>query len=164
MRFHLVCIGRLKAGRERELACHYLDRARNLGRSLGLNAVDMHELEESKARRPQDRKKEEAKALRTLMAGLGVSSGCFIACDEAGENMTSPQFAERFRRLRDAGANDVALLIGGPDGFDADFRSEAAFSLAFGNLTWPHQLARIMAAEQIYRVLTVLAGHPYHRV
>jgi 23S rRNA (pseudouridine1915-N3)-methyltransferase len=163
MRFHLVCVGRLKAGPERDLAYHYLTRASGLGRSLGVSAVDMREIEESKARRPQDRKKDEAKALRALLIDLGAAPGGFIACDETGENLTSPGFAERLRRLRDQGVNDLAFLLGGPDGLDPDFRAEAAFSVAFGALTWPHQLARIMAAEQIYRALTVLAGHPYHR-
>ncbi len=57
----------------------------------------------------------------------------------------------------------VSLVIGGPDGLDSDFRTAADLVLAFGAMTWPHQLARIMAAEQIYRAITILAGHPYHR-
>jgi 23S rRNA (pseudouridine1915-N3)-methyltransferase len=163
MRLHLICVGRLKVGPERELVCHYLARASGLGRSLGVNQVDMRETDESKARRPLDRQKDEAKALRGVLSGLGPSSAVFIACDEVGENMKSAGFAEKLGRLRDEGVNDLALVLGGPDGLDPDFRAEAAFSIAFGGFTWPHQLARIMAAEQIYRALTLLAGHPYHR-
>ena len=58
----------------------------------------------------------------------------------------------------------LVLALGGPDGFDPALRAQAAQVLAFGAMTWPHQLARIMAAEQIYRAITILAGHPYHRV
>ena len=54
-------------------------------------------------------------------------------------------------------------MIGGPDGLDPAFRGEAELVLSFGLLTWPHQLVRVMLAEQLYRVATILAGHPYHR-
>ena len=67
-------------------------------------------------------------------------------------------------RERDAGTPALVLALGGPDGFDPALRAQAAQVLAFGAMTWPHQLARIMAAEQIYRAITILAGHPYHRV
>ncbi len=163
MRLHLICVGRLKAGPERELVCHYLTRAGGIGRSLGVSAVDMREIDESRARRPQDRKKEEAKAIRNLMASLFGTSATFIACDEGGENLTSASFAQRLGQRREQGVSDLAFVLGGPDGLDPDFRAEAAFSVAFGAMTWPHQLAQLMAAEQIYRALTLLAGHPYHR-
>lgn len=162
MRLHLICVGRLKAGPERELVAHYVARAAGIGRSLGVTAVDMHELDESPARRPQDRKKEEAKSIRNLLSSRPGASG-FIACDEIGETLTSVAFAERLGRLREQGLGNLAIVLGGPDGLDADLRAEAAFIIAFGAMTWPHLLARIMAAEQIYRALTLLAGHPYHR-
>lgn len=163
MRLHLICVGRLKAGPERELAVHYIARAAGVGRSLGVTAVDAREIDESRARRPQDRKKEEAKAIRSLLSSLGGASSGFIACDETGENLTSATFAQRLDRFRGEGPGSLAILIGGPDGIDTELRSEAAFIIGFGAMTWPHQLARIMAAEQIYRALTLLAGHPYHR-
>lgn len=163
MRLHLICVGRLKAGPERELAGHYVARAAGAGRSLGVSSVEMRDIDESRARRPQDRKKEEAKAIRGLLASLPGASVGFIACDETGENLTSTAFASRLDRLREQGMGSLAVIIGGPDGLDPDLCAEAAFVLAFGAMTWPHQLARIMAAEQIYRALTLLAGHPYHR-
>jgi 23S rRNA (pseudouridine1915-N3)-methyltransferase len=58
---------------------------------------------------------------------------------------------------------DVAILIGGPDGLARPLLDQADLTLAFGAATWPHQLVRIMVAEQIYRAVTILAGHPYHR-
>jgi 23S rRNA (pseudouridine1915-N3)-methyltransferase len=54
-------------------------------------------------------------------------------------------------------------VIGGADGLGADIKQRATLTLAFGAATWPHQLARIMLLEQLYRVVTILAGHPYHR-
>uniref|UniRef100_UPI0035B353C3 23S rRNA (pseudouridine(1915)-N(3))-methyltransferase RlmH n=1 Tax=Rhodoblastus sp. TaxID=1962975 RepID=UPI0035B353C3 len=64
---------------------------------------------------------------------------------------------------RDAGAPVCAMMIGGPDGFDPAFRDRADLTLAFGAMTWPHQIVRALAAEQLFRALTILAGHPYHR-
>jgi 23S rRNA (pseudouridine1915-N3)-methyltransferase len=56
-----------------------------------------------------------------------------------------------------------ALAIGGPDGLDPALKAEARALIAFGAMTWPHQLVRAMAAEQLYRALSILSGHPYHR-
>lgn len=160
MHFHLLCVGRLKAGPERELVCHYVARAAGVGRSLGVKTFEIREIEESRARRAEDRKKDEAKDIRGLLASLQVTD--FIAFDESGENLTSAAFAQKLDRLREA-ANHLALILGGPDGLDPELRAEAKLRVAFGAMTWPHQLARIMAAEQIYRALTLIAGHPYHR-
>jgi 23S rRNA (pseudouridine1915-N3)-methyltransferase len=159
MRLLLVEIGRAKAGPERDLVELYLERAAAVGRSLGFNSIELRELDESRARRPQDRKLEEAKAIRGL---LGASVR-IIACDATGKNLSSVDFAADLGRSRDQGVATLALVIGGPDGLDPEFRAEADLLLAFGAMTWPHQLARIMAAEQIYRAVTILAGHPYHR-
>ena len=72
--------------------------------------------------------------------------------------------ARFYETARDAGAPAYALIIGGPDGIDPELRAKASLVLAFGAMTWPHQLVRIMATEQIYRAITILSGHPYHRV
>jgi 23S rRNA (pseudouridine1915-N3)-methyltransferase len=159
VRLLLVSVGRTKAGPERELIERYLERAAGAGRGRGLN-VEHREMDESRARRPQERKREEAKAIRTL---LGAAGRC-IACDESGRNLTTAEFAAELGRDRDQGVPLVSLIVGGPDGLDPELRAEANLVLAFGAMTWPHQLVRIMAAEQIYRALTILAGHPYHRV
>ena len=66
-------------------------------------------------------------------------------------------------RWRDGGKGEVAIAIGGPDGLGKTVIARADLRLAFGAMTWPHQLVRIMLAEQLYRAVTILAGHPYHR-
>jgi 23S rRNA (pseudouridine1915-N3)-methyltransferase len=155
----LATIGRLKAGPERDLAVRYLDRAAASARGVGLTGVDQRELDESRARRPDDRKAEEARALRAVLP----PGARLVLLDERGTSIASEAFAADVGRARDAGAPAYVLAIGGPDGFDPALRSEASLVLAFGAMTWPHQLARIMAAEQVYRAITILAGHPYHR-
>jgi 23S rRNA (pseudouridine1915-N3)-methyltransferase len=155
----LATIGRLKAGPERELATRYLERSVAAARGIGLTGVEARELDESRARRPEDRKVEEARALRAILpAGARL-----VLLDERGKSLSSEAFAADVGKARDAGAPAYVLAVGGPDGFDPALRSEAALVLAFGAMTWPHQLVRIMAAEQIYRAITILAGHPYHR-
>ena len=154
----LVCVGRLKGGSERELAARYLERAKLAGRSQGV-ALSLREIDESRARRPEDRKAEEANAIRGAL-GSGTS---FIALDETGAAVDSVRFAGLIGAARDEGATSLAVVIGGADGLDLAFRREAAHTIAFGAMTWPHQLVRIMAAEQLYRAVTILSGHPYHR-
>lgn len=159
MRLILVSVGRLKAGPERELVSRYHERAVAAARGVGLTGVDAREIEESRARRPEDRKAEEARAIRAALPA-GVRLALF---DERGKSLGSEAFAADIGRARDTGAPAYGLVIGGPDGLDPALRAEAHLVLAFGAMTWPHQLVRIMAAEQIYRAITILAGHPYHR-
>jgi 23S rRNA (pseudouridine1915-N3)-methyltransferase len=67
------------------------------------------------------------------------------------------------RNVRDAGGKTMAVVVGGPDGLGADLLVRAGHKISFGPITLPHQLARIVLAEQLYRAATILAGHPYHR-
>ncbi len=159
MRLLLVCVGRLKAGLERDLAARYLERAGAAGRALGFTSIDLREIEEGRARRPEDRKTEEAKLIRT-QAGVHAKTVLF---DEHGASLDSTDFAGLLARLRDEGAPAISLVIGGPDGLAPELKPEAAACISFGQMTWPHQLVRVMAAEQIYRAMTILSGHPYHR-
>ena len=160
MKLLLVGVGRLKSGPERELVARYAERCAGGGRKIGLTAFDLREIDESRARRPDDRKAEEAQALRAqLPAGARV-----ICLDERGRTMDSEAFAARIGEWRDAAAPTCAVVIGGPDGLDPEFCTRADLVLAFGALTWPHQLVRVLAAEQLFRAMTILSGHPYHRV
>lgn len=86
-----------------------------------------------------------------------------VATDERGRDLDSAAFARLLGDWRDEGQRDIAFLIGGADGLDDTARRRARLVLAFGRMTWPHELARVLLAEQIYRASTILAGHPYHR-
>ena len=85
-----------------------------------------------------------------------------VLWDRRGERTSSEGFAALLDRWR-MGGRDVALLIGGTEGFGVDARARAAHVLSLSQMTFPHQLARVMVAEQVYRAWTMLAGHPYHR-
>ncbi|MFG1351738.1 23S rRNA (pseudouridine(1915)-N(3))-methyltransferase RlmH [Xanthobacter autotrophicus] len=159
MRLVLACVGRLKAGAERDLVTRYVDRIRPAGRPLGLGPCDMIEIPESAARRAEDRMAEEGAALlAALPAGAGL-----IVLDPRGRQVSSADFAARVAAERDGGLSALAFVIGGADGLCDAVRDKAMLMVAYGTATFPHQLVRVMLAEQIYRAVTILAGHPYHR-
>ncbi len=159
MRIVLICVGRLKAGPEQELFARYFKRLTETARGVGIAGVDLRELDESRARRPDDRREEEA---ASIIAAAPSGAG-LIALDERGDSPTSEEWAADIRRARDAAQQIYAVVIGGPDGLSPSLRAKARRVVSFGAMTWPHQLARVMASEQLYRALSILSGHPYHR-
>jgi 23S rRNA (pseudouridine1915-N3)-methyltransferase len=158
MRIVIAAVGRLKRGPEHELAERYRERAVKSGRGIGLRSLDVIEISESRAREAQRRRTEESIALANVIP----QSAAIVLLDPRGEALDSNKLAQRLRAFADRG-RDVAFVIGGPDGLAPTLSENAALHLAFGALTWPHQLVRIMLLEQIYRATTILSGHPYHR-
>ena len=155
MRVHICAVGRLRAGPERDLLDDYLTRFERTGRALGLTLGGMHEVEDKKGGGMEA----EAKLLsRALPQGAIIA-----ALDERGKVMTSPDFAARLAGFRDQGQGDLAFVIGGADGIASALRNSADFKLSFGQMVWPHMLARVMLSEQLYRAASILAGSPYHR-
>ncbi|MGK6315138.1 23S rRNA (pseudouridine(1915)-N(3))-methyltransferase RlmH [Neorhizobium sp. DT-125] len=159
MRISLFAVGRLKAGPEKDLASRYLDRFAKAGPAVGLELSKLVEVQESRAANAETRKREEVGALEKALPEGAI----LILLDERGKALDSETFAELIGRYRDNGKRDLMLAIGGADGLDADLRSRADMVLNLGSMTWPHQLVRILVAEQLYRAVTILSGHPYHR-
>lgn len=85
-----------------------------------------------------------------------------VALDGRGKSWSSEQLAEQLARWRQSG-RDLAILVGGPDGHAADVLARADQQWSLGPLTLPHMLVRLVVAEQLYRAVTILEGHPYHR-
>jgi 23S rRNA (pseudouridine1915-N3)-methyltransferase len=158
MRITIAAIGRMKQGPERELVSRYLDRARASGKPLALAGFDVLEFAESRAGSVEARKDEEAKAL-----GAALPEGIRVVLDEHGKSISSQAFAVQLGRWRDDGRPAVSFVIGGADGHGREMLQSADLTLSFSPLTWPHQMVRIMLAEQLYRATTILSGHPYHR-
>ena len=159
MLFAIHAVGRMKAGPERELYKRYAGRVENAGRNIGINGLALRELAES--RLPDARARREQEAV-SLLAGFRPGA-VMIALDENGKDISSNGLAQLVRTELDRGTPEVAFIIGGPDGHDPIALEKATMSMRFGSLTWPHQLVRIMLAEQLYRAVTILSGHPYHR-
>lgn len=158
MRIAIAAIGRMKNGPERELVARYLDRAGASGKPLALTGFDVTEINKSRAGSATARKAEEARALRTALP-----QGVTVMLDERGKAIDSERFAVQIGRWRDDGRPAVGFVIGGADGIDPEFVRSADLVVSFSPMVWPHQLVRIMLAEQLYRTTTILSGHPYHR-
>lgn len=159
MRVTIFAVGRMKSGPERELAQRYLDRFAKAGSALGLDFAGTTEIVESRASSADARKAEESRKLIEIVQQGGV----LVLLDERGRPLDSPAFAGRLAHFRDEGRKEMILALGGPDGHDPQLREHADLVLSLGAMTWPHQIARILLAEQLYRAVTILSGHPYHR-
>lgn len=161
----ILAIGRAKAGRgktgkapEAELCARYLTRAQGLARAAGCRSVSMDDRPESRHADTGRRRDEEAAHLLAFSEG-----GVRVALDETGRDLASREWADLLARHRDDGAVRLSFLLGGPDGHGDALLSEADATIRLGRATWPHLLARALVAEQVYRALTMLTGHPYHR-
>jgi 23S rRNA (pseudouridine1915-N3)-methyltransferase len=159
MRIGIIAVGRLKAGPEKDLVSRYLDRFAKAGPACGLDFSRVTELNESRASNAATRKREEAVQIDKALP----DNVLVVALDERGKSWNSEEFAAFVGDHKDRGRRDMVLIIGGADGLDPELRDRADLTLNLGKMTWPHQVVRILLAEQLYRAVTILSGHPYHR-
>ncbi len=145
----LIAVGRMRRG---PLAALFEDYARRLRPPLALTEIpDGHGA-------PAEIKRREAAALLASLPDRAFA----IALDMGGDMPDSPEFAvlvERWLGL----ARPLCFMIGGAEGLDAPVLARADSCLSLGRLTWPHMLARVMLAEQLFRARAIATGHPYHR-
>ncbi len=158
MRLSLLAVGREQKRDPLEgVGADYLKRARGLSGPLGLKGPELRFVAPGKGSDP----KGEAERVRVALSGSAV------LLDQRGPSWSSEEIAQHIASLRDRGVSDLAFCIGGADGFDPSFRDEITGAggklLSFGRSVWPHALCRVMLAEQLYRSLAILSGHPYHR-
>jgi 23S rRNA (pseudouridine1915-N3)-methyltransferase len=92
----------------------------------------------------------------------GRTTAYVVLLDSRGRQFSSEEFAAQIGKLRDEGTQRLVLAIGAADGWSDAARQRGNLLFSFGRITLPHQLARVVLAEQVYRALTILAGHPYH--
>jgi len=141
MKIRLVMLGRTRREEMRALLDDYVARIRRY------SEIEINELRDSSS--PSVRR-------------LKLESGAHIVMlDAAGKQFTSQQFALWLRDLRDRGFREVVFLSGGAEGFPNELRVMAKQKLSLSTLTMPHEFARVVLAEQIYRAFAILAGHPY---
>ena len=159
MRIIVAAVGRLKKGPETELSERYRKRAAQTGRQLGLRDIEIIEIRESRAGDTGRRMLEESIALANVIP----PDAAVVLLDARGQNVDSAGLAGYLAKWRDNGKTTVVFVIGGADGLAPSVGEKAELRLSFGAATWPHQLVRVMLLEQLYRVTTILTGHPYHR-
>lgn len=148
MKIAIIAVGKLKDGGMKDL---FSDYAKRLRWKMTIKEIEIKKSD------PAAQKQAECQA---ILESIPVTSK-LIVCDERGKAPSSEEFAKQITLWEKDG---VTFVIGGADGVDDAVRNRADLLLSFGRLTWPHQLVRVMLAEQIYRAQTILDGHPYHRV
>ena len=155
MQLRIAAVGRLRAGPEADLVEDYLARIGKIGRAVGMGPASIQEVEAKKGG-----KDAEGELLEKAVGAVRP----LVVLDERGRLLSSPDFAGKLGQWRDQGNAQVALVIGGADGVAPELRDKADLVLSFGKMVWPHMLARVMLAEQLYRATSILTGSPYHRV
>jgi len=141
MKIRLILLGRTRRAEIRALVDDYLGRIRHYA-----------EIEITEVREGSDA------ALRKLKIEPGATT---VLLDAAGKQFTSQEFARWLGELRDRGTRELVFLCGDAEGFPEALRREARQKLSLSTLTMPHEFARVVLAEQIYRAFAILAGHPY---
>lgn len=140
MKIQLVMLGKTRRAECRTMLDDYIARIRRYAE------VNLQELREDSA------------ALRKLEFPSGAT---VVLLDAAGKQFTSAEFARWLGRERDRGIRDVIFLCGGAERFPEALRTRVNAKISLSSLTMPHELARVMLAEQVYRGFAILAGHPY---
>jgi 23S rRNA (pseudouridine1915-N3)-methyltransferase len=152
MRLHLLCVSRRPAGWVTEAGAEYLKRLK------GRLDLQIRELSPATASQPEEQRQREAETiLKAVPAGARL-----VALDERGLAWSTAELANELAAWRDE-ARDVALVIGGAEGLAESLRQSAARCWSLSRLTLPHQFARVLVIEQIYRAYSLLNNHPYHR-
>jgi 23S rRNA (pseudouridine1915-N3)-methyltransferase len=154
MRFLIVSVGR---PRDRALAEAIHEYETRAARYWPLETKEVRE-EPARSSAPAVIRDREGQRLLDACDGADV-----IACDATGPQMASDEFAGWMREKREGAARDVAFLIGGAFGLSDIVRNRARSTLGFSRWTLPHELARLVLAEQLYRSGTIIRGEPYHK-
>ena len=141
MKIRLVMLGKTRRPEVRTILDDYVARVRRFAE------VQINELRE-----------DSAASLRKLALD---SSATVVLLDDTGKPQTSAQFAKWLGEARDRGAREIVFLCGGAEGFPEALRRRATQKFSLSSLTFSHELARAMLAEQLYRAFAILAGHPY---
>ena len=159
MKLTIAAIGRMKAGPMAELVDTYAKRTRQAGRQAGITALNVVDFAESRKSTASVRAGQEA----ALLTNAAPSGAVLVVLDERGKSVSTAEFAGIIKTELESGTRDLVFAVGGPDGHAPEIRKNARYMVSFGHMTWPHMLARVLLAEQIYRVVTILVNHPYHR-
>ena len=153
MKLTIASVGKVRKGPFKTLADDYHARLQHY------RPLDLVDVRESSASDAEQRKLEEGAALLAAVP----DGATIVALDERGKHWTSVELARWLDEKMVEGTRHVALLVGGPEGLSVDVRKRAHVVLALSKFTFPHDLARVVLAEQLYRAFTIVRGEPYHR-
>ena len=149
MKYIISAIGKTKTQQEDLITLKYLKRIKNI------------EIKQYEIKLNKKQKKIEEEGLKLISST--PSNGRLVLLDEQGENLTSPELAKMVLDWRNDNIAYINFAIGGAFGNGDQIKTRADKIIALGKLTWPHQMVKMMIAEQIYRIETIIQGHPYHK-
>lgn len=149
MKYIISAIGKTKTQQEDLITLKYLKRIKNI------------EIKQYEIKVNNKQKKIEEEGLKLISST--PSNGRLVLLDEQGENLTSPELAKMVLDWRNNNIAYINFAIGGAFGNGDQIKRRADKIIALGKLTWPHQMVKMMIAEQIYRIETIIQGHPYHK-
>ena len=155
MKIILRADGIIRSGPERLLIDDYIKRAKSTSRAVGFLDVFEEQINLRAVKALSEKTK--------ILTRYNSSNEKLIILDERGLQPTSKQISKQFSHWRDNNIRKLILVIGGANGFDQSYVSNDIIRWAFGQQTWPHKMVRVMAAEQIYRAMSILSSTPYHR-
>jgi len=156
LKITFVWVGRTRDHELERAMDRYLERIR---RHVQVAVVVTPEVGDAPQYSPQHRLEREAKGILDRLPRRGRSMGL----DSDGRQMTSEEFARLLESELTAGGGQVHFVLGGPAGLSGDVLQRMDRRIALGRMTLPHELARLVLAEQVYRAFTILRGGPYHR-
>lgn len=151
MRYRVVAVGKVKRGFVRDGCERYAQLLRSLSQFELVEVRDHSPLGPVQARRRHDKEL------------LAAADGLLVALDEHGTLADTAVLAKRIEQFEGRGDSRLTLFIGGPDGHGEELLASVHQTWSLSPLTFPHELARLILLEQLYRVESLRAGHPYHR-
>ena len=155
----LICVGKLKEKFYAQATAEY---AKRLSRFCTLEIVELPESRLSDSPSPAEISQALTAEAALIEAKLPKGSALVAMCIE-GEELSSPQLAEKMRQFAVSGVSNLTFLIGGSVGLSPAIKAQADFRLSMSPMTFPHHLARVMLLEQIYRAYQISAGTKYHK-
>ncbi len=156
MKLAILAVGQMRGQSEAALYDNYAKRVEAAGRQIGIDGIELIELKDH-----QNASEKLHEKLNALLAAR--PQALIVALDESGKTMASRQLADNLGQWRDNGRGDVIFVLGAADGLGDAVRARADMLLSLSPMTWPHLLARVLLAEQLWRSISILSGHPYHR-
>lgn len=160
MKITVVCVGKVKEPFYRDALAEY---AKRLGRYCKWEIVEVPDVPTPDGASPAEEDRIKAKEAERILAVLDKSDGLVCTLEIGGRKLSSEQFADWIAKQSVAGTSHITFVIGGSLGLHRSVTERSDISLSFSDMTFPHQLMRVILSEQVYRAFRIINGEPYHK-
>ena len=155
MNISIIAVGRIGNLIEKDLVNRYKYRFDKCSKLLGINSIQIIEVDDKKYRSKTLQAKKIAEILK--------SDSHIVLFDQKGKGLSSEEFTAFLLKQRDFGVKNLAFIIGGAFGLCSSLHKKSNEAISLGKMVWPHFLVRVMVTEQIYRSASIILGNPYHK-